>query len=362
VPPAGPIAHSPQQTILYTLLAVKPGAASVHRVQEVVVELPTGTPTVTATPAPPVIEFFTASATTFILGGKEADNSVTLSWSVTGPTTDVQLFNTDLGLIKGLSPVENNFVLLVNENRTTFVLTAVNGEQSASRNLQLVVQTATPEPTATPPPTATATPLPQPRIVFFKAENGLNTPVDHVTLIPGTNQYRVVAGSNLKLSWSVQHAAQVMLLAGGQSLGAQPFEGNTTLSTVTESKTYELKGLNAEQKSASEFIQIQIEPNTAPPPFDFAEVGLTFGHPSYEFTWAYLHESDILGFRIYRAAGGSLDYQRLVDLPPPARTWTDPTPPTSCDRFYIVATYLNLITGKIEETDAGSPSWNSPGC
>jgi len=365
VPSQGPISHSPQDTTLYTLLVVKQGAPSISLIKEVVVNVPTGTPTATATPAAPNIIEFKAAKDTLLTGSDsedENDTLVTLFWTVAGETTDIQIANKDNNIIQSNLDKASQIEVPIDEESTLFTLIAKNGDKENRLSVTLNIETATP--TATPLPTGTPlpTPLPDAQIDFFRAGAGSNTPTDNVQLISGI-RYSVVAGSEVILSWSTQNADGVTLFDGASSLGNFEFGGNIIIGDITTGKNYELRATNSEDKTTSSHIQLEITANTADPPFNFNEIQVSQSvGPNYEFTWSYLNEGDILGFRIYRASNDSSNYIRTTELGPGIRTWIDPTAATSCDKFYMVAFYLNLVTDNIEETIAGDPSWNSPGC
>src|SRR6185503_12092773 len=94
----------------------------------------------------------------------ENGNKVTLSWSVLGTVTDVQISNPDFGEVTDLLP-KSTLDVTINDKRNFFVLTAFNGDKKASKTVQLGLET--PTPTTTPEPTGTATPIPA-QILAFK--------------------------------------------------------------------------------------------------------------------------------------------------------------------------------------------------
>ncbi len=185
-------------------------------------------------------------------------------------------------------------------------------------------------------------------------------------IVPDTNQYTVVAGSDIKFSWLVENATQVILFEEGQSRGGQPFDSNTTVSRVINGKTYELRATNSENKSTSAFIQIQVEPYRPDPPTSLSGK-LDTATLSFTLNWFYSpeNESDIKGFKIYRVPGGSDVYMAIVDentLSPTAREWSEnPTDSASCYKYYVVAVYTDIISGESQETNS-SNGWNNPSC
>lgn len=139
-----------------------------------VIVLPTSTPTLlpTSTPTPPPqiapqIDFFVSSADNVPSG-----QLVTLSWSVSGPVTDIQLTGSpNLPPLFGLA--NSGQIDIGRAESTDFVLTAFNGNQQSQAMVRLNVIAAptptftplpldTPTVTATPQPLDTSTPTPQP--------------------------------------------------------------------------------------------------------------------------------------------------------------------------------------------------------
>jgi hypothetical protein len=84
-------------------------------------------------------------------------------------------------------------------------------------------------------------------------------------------------------------------------------------------------------------------------------------------SWFYpsLSQSDIIGFRLYRAKtpGG---FTRIADetsgMGPTLRQWDDGTVATTCGwGYYVVAVYLDLY-GAATETAPSANSWYSTAC
>ena len=167
VPPQGPISHSPQETTLYTLLAVKEGAPPINEIREVVVNVPTVTPTPTATPAAPEIVEFNASKTDLVLGDED-DKTTTLFWVVQGDVTDIQLANKNNVIIQSQLAPDSQLEVPIDEESDLFTLSAFNGDKSNRRSVTLNLQTPTPVPTQPPTPVP-PTPVPDPIIIFFRA-------------------------------------------------------------------------------------------------------------------------------------------------------------------------------------------------
>jgi len=364
--PQGDIGDQPGENTDYQLTAYK-GDATNRAARVVYVNTPVPTHTPTPTPAAPEIQLFEVTPKEVVLGDNQ---EVRLAWSVTGETTNIEITAPDLKL-SGLE-AQDSINVTVDET-TLFVLTAYNGELSRSTPAEVRVLEPTPTvtpmptltptgtPTPTPTPTFTPTPFPQPVIAYFIAEgsdvtftdsrDGLNGPI---------SEYSVEAGSTATLSWEVTGAEKVTLLG----FGDQAFKDSQTL-IVRESKTYQLTAENnGGQNQVNAFVQVNMTPPQTPrPPYNITGQIVA---DTVELEWSYYRAEmdEILGFRIYRAnvaAGGDFVPVHTV-TDPLVWTWVDSPSPTCGKAYYVVAIYLDVITGGEKETDASDNSWYSPPC
>jgi len=358
----GPKIYKPEQegTLNFWLRAFN-GEAEARRPQNVLVKpAPTGTPA----PEKPTIAFFTAAPDEIVRG---SGRDVQLAWSVTGATTDVQISGPGFGPIVGLPALGS---LPVNPDQSTlYVLTAFNGELSASQTVQVKVleptPTGTPLPTAPPTPTPTSTPVP-PNIVYFNVVAADTNDADKVVFVGGSPPtYEVVAGTQVNLQWLVQNALKVSLSVDDQSLGDQPFEGQLP-QTVRAEGNYKLEARNVQDDLATAFVRIEMTQEIPPAPDNVSGEPLT---DTVDISWEYRtqDENKIIGFRIYRAdvPPGS-NFQRVADeddLDQGSRQWSDAVGVghTCGKAYYVVAVYEDF-NGDVQETDASENSWYSPPC
>ncbi len=138
----GSVVVYPTTTTTYTLYATQGSSTSSAQVTIIVPTTCSGSP---------VIQFFTASATTIPLG-----NSTTLEWGLVGNADAAELDN-DIGGV--MTP---GSVTVTPGSTTTYTLTGYCGSTSTSAQVTVYVYspTATPTPAATATPTATATSTP----------------------------------------------------------------------------------------------------------------------------------------------------------------------------------------------------------
>ncbi|MFC2023920.1 FHA domain-containing protein, partial [Chloroflexota bacterium] len=155
LPLKGDVGAEPGASTFYELTAYKSAEDGTQvknqsLLQEVVVN---PEPSPTPEPEMPVIEVFAPTPKEVIAGEGE---SVKLTWSVTGDTTNVQIAAPNMAF-DGLASQD---VVIVTVNETTlFVLSAVNGDLKTSQAVEVkaIPPTPTPEPTEPPPP---PTPVP----------------------------------------------------------------------------------------------------------------------------------------------------------------------------------------------------------
>ncbi|MCL4295500.1 MAG: FHA domain-containing protein [Anaerolineae bacterium] len=358
LPPIQSVSQSPQQNTTYVLNAAKGSSA----IQPIAVQVfVTPAPTATPEPEAPEIEYFLVSDDDFVIGGEDeldAGNKVTLSWSVLGTVTDVQISNPDFGTVTDLL-AKSTLDVTINDKRNFFVLTAFNGDKKASKTVQLTLET--PTPTTTPEPTATPlpTPVPRPIISFFKADPSPNggSPTD-VTFKGGSPPtYEVVAGKDVQLSWDVRNADKVTLIGQGD----QSAQGAKILPSVTANNTFQLKATNAGGDTDA-FLRLEVKAPPPPPaPFD---VNGQEGAGVNTISWKYdpNFKNSIEGFRIY---SGDAPNQPLVDeftLDRNASSWPHSGLSQTCGRgYFVTAVYIDVITKSRVEVPSTN-SWFSSQC
>jgi hypothetical protein len=299
----------------------------------VVVEKPTPTPE----PQKPVIVDFRVVPDEVVRGDNE---TIQLVWSIDGTTTNVEISGPTLSTVGNLDSTGS---LHVTADATTFfVLTAYNGDLTASKTAELTVE----EPTPTPEPPPTPTPEPPPPVIDFFTVRGADDPGDVTLLGSGTTanslRYEVVAGAKVIFSWSVQNATEVFLVLANGDQTAQPTAGDSNPMVVTQGGTYQLLARNIAGVERGFFIQITTrEPQPPPSPEDIS--GPAGQTTPLIITWSYdpnfLYR--IIGFRIYRASAPFTAFDRKADeaeLDEMAREWEDPNP--ICGQaYYVVAVY-----------------------
>lgn len=360
LPSSGTASRSPDTTTQYILTASN-GQQEVRSYKEVIVK-----PAPTSTPEPkvPVIEFFQLTDDEVVLGD---DDEVTLTWSVTGETTNVQISGPDFGSVSGLPPKGNMPFTPEEAKATLFVLTAFNGDLSASATAQLKVEEPTPTPLpATPTPTPTATPVP-PNIVFFQVSAADAADDEKVDLVTGSSPptYEVVAGTKVNLDWLVQDAIKVTLTVDGESLGNQDFKGPLPR-TIRSDGNYLLTAENAQAETTNASLRIEVTQETPLAPFNISGEVIT---DTIEIEWEYYtqFENDIIGFRLYRAdAPPGTNFKRVADekvLLPGSRDWVDTKDlDQTCGKaYYLVAVYIDFENNLLE-TNASETSWYSLPC
>lgn len=378
LPLAGSQSHEPTSLTSYRLTAIKRAsdgteAKNISLVKEVVVNpLPTDTPE----PLAPVIQVFEVTPKEVILEGTKY---VTLTWTISGHTTNVEVANGG-NTFPGLK-AQDTLSITVGED-TLFLLTAYNGDLVTSQARQITVleptPTPTPTPTSTPAPTPTPTltptptptpvPTPPPPTVSFTAA-GQPGYEDKVTLINSylssngwVYVYSVEAGAEIKFSWDVQGADTVFV----DPFGQQPATLELPLpDPVTQDGTYTLRAEKEGAEPTNAFIQIKVfSPPAPPPPYNVN--GTVVAADSIQITWSYKAQDEdrIDGFRVYRAdvkTGGG--FKRVGDdIDVFARDWTDGGLDRTCElAYYVVAVYTDPLIGELE-TPASTNSWYSPSC
>lgn len=365
LPPEGSREVFPTQNTTYLLRAVTQGGDAFSQAVAVTV-LPQ--PTATALPNAPVIEFFLASPKEVV---QEASERITLTWSIKGNLTDVKIFSPDVALNTTFSRTGK---LPVAVNKTTFfILTATNVDKSTTSQVDVTAlqPTPTPTPTFTPvPPTPAPTAVPPPNIVFFGATSGATpTNLDEVKQT-GTNQYEVVVGALLKISWSANAATTLLLDGKGtQSLnfGTRPFVGELILQydgAITEfalTATNDPAGNPATAQTRGASIRITAKEIIPSNPFNLA--GTVDGAGQNALSWSYAGQDQqrITGFRIYRANMSDMNFAAVAETGPLITNFTDPTVP-GCGRAYFVVAIYTDFRNNLLETGPSPTSYFSPNC
>jgi hypothetical protein len=211
---------------------------------------------------------------------------------------------------------------------------------------------------------------PPPQIISFKAESGGDTPVTDVRQIPSTDSvptYKVVAGSAVKFTWFTQDAAKVTFVDFGDQ---PPSDASLTIYDVKEEKIYQIEATNDDSDIvATAYLRVSIEPPPPPDPPDSVQGVEMDGQILVTWTYNTAAESEIEGFRIYRDDDIRDPDNALVrvagpdDLPPDSREWSDPVGDVTCGKgYYVVAVYIDILSGDEQETNASYSSWYSRPC
>lgn len=368
LPPIQSVSQSPQQDTTYVLNAAK-GSSAIKPVAVQVFVTPA--PTATPEPEAPQIEYFQASQDTFVIGGQDEQdngNRITLSWSVVGTVTDVQISNPDFGTVTDLQP-KATLDVTINDKRNFFVLTAFNGDKKASKTVQLTLET--PTPTTTPQPTSTPVPPPAQITDFKIISPGSPLVID----AGGDNPHRYQVQKNVKVTfqWQTNNAATKVIFSepngaaatGGVPVGQVPdklaADGNYTL--VAEN--------SVGKQTNPKVIQIQlVDPPPPNPPFNVNGVQDQANNTN-KLTWNWTFDaakSDIIGFRVYRADLPGTNFTPISNPSLIAKgssgAFDDKisAPDKTCNKgYYVVAVYQDL-QGNERESAVSTNSWfSSPG-
>lgn len=363
--------------------------------QQVIVNL---RPTETPVPQAPVISAFQATQEEVIFGQVR---DIQITWVVDGEFTDITISNPFLGDISGL-PAQGTIPVIVPAESTFYVITARNGDESASAQIRLNVivptvtptftltpsstptltptptSTVTPSPTITPSPTLTltpvpptltptvtpsATPFPLPVLGFFTAaipQGGDPTALTQIGAQGNVLTYRAVAGTVVELRWNVEGEDVAVTIDG---LGQRPAAGTEIVPPLVQAITYRISAVNP-GGSVEAFIQFEVIAPNPPPPTGlngFVSEGNTI------VTWLYsaTEQGNIVGFRLKRApAPPGTDFEVIADeavLLPALRSYEDEG--VVCDfAYFVVAVYFDPRTNRNLETAPSDTSYYSPPC
>jgi hypothetical protein len=312
-----------------------------------------------------VIDFFRTTEEEITLGDV---TQIEILWAVSGETTDIEVSGPDLGAISGL-PARGSIPFTPGEAKAyVFVLTAQNGDLSASQTAQLNVLVP-------PTPTPLPTPTPTPPVVIFAAD-AVRGQVDwRETVDTGQGDmhvYDVLVGSDVKLSWSVQNAEKLTLDGEEQ---VEVSAGNVTLQDVIAPSLHTLVATNSDDyNEVKAFIQLDIiSPPPPPPPNGLSGRMLPSG--GIELTWSFAQPATtqpISGFLVYRAVVPSDEFVVLEeqafdltqDLTRPRRFTQEDAAGTCGLAYYVIAYYRAIEDNQwvTKETDASANSWYSPQC
>ncbi len=347
-------------TIFFKLTATNGGAPVVLQRSITVNPAPSPTPV----PLVPKIEFFTANPGTVVADATKPAN-ISLAWSVTGHTTNIQITGPDFGQATNLN-AQGTITVSVSKP-TLFVITAFNGtDLSASQTTQITV--LPPTPTPTPPPTATPapTPLPLPIVIFSAASDpahgdpASNVIQDTDPNVPtNTRQYTVTAGTFVLFSWTTANTVKTIFN------GADKAPVDSQAQQINQSVTLTFKAINAQNAEVDLFIKLVTTPRTPPdPPFNVTGVMTQTTGPvtlSWNYSSALLYRID--SFKIYRAPVPGSNFsaiaQNISKITLPFQ-YMDAS--GACNMaYYVVAVYTDtdLI---VKETAPSTNSWYSSAC
>lgn len=287
-------------------------------------------PTPTPVPQAPEVQVFDAVPKEIV----EGDNTeVTLTWSVAGKTTDIQITGGGVPLT-GLKP-QGSISINISEE-VIFVLTAYNGQLSSSKHVQIGTVEATPV-----PPEA-------PVIADFSAE------VEGGKLVsynPGTEVYKILEDANVTLKWAVSGEEVEIELNGKRVSGEEKDMG-----PIRADVDYQLLAKNEGGDDIRD-LYIRVAARELPPPTDF-----TYEPSTRTFSWSYPRPDDIEGFRLYAVREGESNRVPVAgedELTADVYAWT--LPDDRCGVFYLVAVYEDPYNGDAPtETDAAEASWGVP--
>lgn len=361
LPASGSISQSPQQNTAYVLEARKPGVAPVVSApQQVVVVIPTGTPSPTATPAAPEIIDFNASKTTLMIEGDDKDDNVTLFWSVQGETTDVQLANSQNVIIQTQLTPQAQLEVPVDQDTTLFTLIAYNGDKSNRKSVTFNLETPV-------PPEPTDEPLAE--ITEFKIID--QDEVEKKREEDRKIVYEVEKNAKVTFQWRTDENAIGVIFEGPPGEGAKTGDAPVGQESNREIKagTYSVRALNADNKQGNpRIIDVILKDQDPPKPPENVTVTLVNGKNEVKWVWERDAKlSDSSGFNIYRADAPPGDNFSVVDRirDNTVQKWTDEELETSetCGKVYLVKVVYEDINGETQEVgDSSTSSAFTPPC
>ncbi len=359
--PTGSIEFTPPAAGTFSFVLTAQWAGEPKTLQQIVTVLPAPSPT--PEPLAPKIDFFTVSPDEVVAGDPEASD-ITLAWSVSGATTNIEISGPAFGTVSNLN--KQGSITVAVEKPTLLVITAFNGpDLSTSATVQINV--LPPTPTPTPPPTATPapTPLPLPIVIFSAAgDPDHGEPSNSVIALTGsdvpsnTRRYQVVAGTWVKFSWNATNAVKTIFDGEDKA----PVDSVSTQINVAD--TILFSAINAQGYQTDLFIQVVTTPRPAPPP-PFNVIGaFDGGAGTVTLRWDYSNSAvaNIDHFKVYRATLPDTTFVPYADNIPKTipYQWIDTA--ASCNMAYYVVAVYTEIGGGIRETGPSSNSWYSPAC
>ncbi|MBN2393285.1 MAG: FHA domain-containing protein [Anaerolineae bacterium] len=346
-PPLGSTTHKPPETTDYRLTAFyKEGDIEKSVVSSIVVRVIVNpAPTPTPQPQPVVINLFEGTYTGDFYHGES--KQVTLVWSVTGDTTNIEIEGATMGTVSNLSPSGQMNITISDD--TFFILKAYyEDEIKASKMIQLTAED--------PPPTPTPLP-PDPSITKFEASAGDENPVVAIAVVgdpTNTKAYEVKFGANILLSWTTVNASKTTLEFVSQT-GVQTAYGDQALQgqlpvIVSGAGQYDLAAIHLDPNGAPvhAYIQITLKPVDKPPaPTNVRGPAAMQQTPPITIEWDYaIADQDLIeGFRVYRGESSQTPdtFVQVSDLIDPAeRSWEDPVNPNCGKGYYVVAVYRDI--------------------
>jgi hypothetical protein len=346
------------------VLTAKNGVGKVKTAQASITVNPA--PTATPVPLAPKIEFFTPNPNT-VVADATSPAIVSLSWSVSGHTTNIKISSPATGDINNLDPTGTITVSVTGP--TLFVITALNGpDLSASQTAQITVNPPTPTPT--PPPTSTPapTPLPLPIIIFSAVSDPAHPEFagdviqDTSASIPtNTRQYTVTAGTFVLFSWTTTNAVKT-------NFNHQDKAANDSQSLqITTSGTYPFAAFNAASAEVDLFIRVVVTPRLPPaPPFNVTGAMTSTTGPvtlNWQYPSALLSRIDF--FRVYRADVPSTSFAVIGDNIPKTTVpfqFVDTNGTSFCSKAYYVVGVFTDFDNVQKETNPSTNSWYSHTC
>ncbi|MEM7530892.1 MAG: FHA domain-containing protein [Chloroflexota bacterium] len=211
--------------------------------------------------------------------------------------------------------------------------------------------------------------LDRPVITFFRAENGSTTQAaDTVLAIQSTDNvatYQVVAGSQVRLTWTVANAESVTLDGYGD-FGTQ----DELVLTINTGGLFTLSAVQLGTIYDTATLRLEV-PALDPPDAPTLIAGIyTDAATPPTVRWEYAQEEQIIGFRVYRAPTTTFDFEVVANentgLANTTRSFTDPLTPSCGLVYYVTAVYLDITEAieenQIKESQPSQESWFTSPC
>ncbi|MCB0208263.1 MAG: FHA domain-containing protein [Anaerolineae bacterium] len=319
----------------------------------------TTTPSPTPVPEAPIIDFFTASVTDIVEGDNE---EITLSWSVIGETTNIEISGPDIGVVSGL-PAQGSLPTSA-DKATIFILTAYNGDLKVSATQQINAEQPTPEPTPLPP---------KPKItVFVVVDNNTSDIIKPISQNGNKKVVEIEENTDIRFEWSIENDPKTV------TFNNKPVSNGSFGSTENpEPARPGVKTLTASNDGGSDSASIEIktlpeEPPPAPSNFSVCyDDGGSGGTPLYQFRWRYLLTDlpDLVesgSFSVFRSDQSvavsqvSLEENQQNYCTVETLTSGDPNNNVNVGNiYYVVGNYIDS-SGDLRTTDASEQSFAPP--